>query len=202
MRGFFSFVLLLSLILLLIYSFSYFSPYSFSSDKLILAERIYQLEMNLKENIYEGAKQGALEGLSTYLLTVPEQEFKVSEAKQYIQVAVHEKLSSINSLELEDFEFEIWCGDISKYKMENLRKDILSENKLSICEDCSNLENLNCLEYIYVEFNLETEPGELPELKSLTLGTKKGFFGVSIYSEKFQISSVFQIPKKEVFFNE
>ena len=199
MKGFFSFILLFSLILLIIYSTTYFSnPYSFSTDKLISIERIYQLEMNLKESVWEGAKQGSLDGLSIYLLSHPE-EFNLEEAKQYVKLAVHEKLSSLNSIEFEDFEFELWCGNPSKKSLNNLRKQILLENELLICSNCKKLENLNCMDYLKPNFLLNISPGEFPTLYNIEIGNEKGSFGISIYSEKFQISSVFLLPKEEVF---
>ena len=199
MKGFFSFVLLFSLILLIIHSTSCFSNhYLFSMEKLIPIERIYQLEMNLKESVWEGAKEGSLEGISIYLLSNPEDEFNLENAKQYIKLAVHEKLSSLNSVDFEDFEFELWCGNPSKQSLNNLKKEMLLEDKLLICSNCKKLETLNCMDYLEPNFLLDISPGELPVLYSLRIGNEKGSFGISIYSKKFQISSVFLLPKEEV----
>lgn len=199
MKGFFSFIILFALVLLIIQSSSYFSDSdSFSTDKLIYIERIYQLEMNLKESIEEGAREGAIEGFSLYLLSTPANEFNVDDAEQYVRISVHEKLSSLNSVSLEDFDFSLWCGDPSKKSINNLRKKMLLDDELSTCSNCKLVENLNCVDSIHPDFSLEIEPGELPEFSSLTLGDEEVQFGVSIYSSKFKISSVFLISKEKV----
>ncbi len=199
MKGFFSFVLLFSLIILITHSLFYSNLMSnYSNSKLISIERIYSLEMNLKEVIIGGTREGSIEGLELYLLTTPTKKFNLDEAKQTIKISVHKKLSSLNDLQLEDFKFKLWCGDPTSNSLTLLRKKMLIENKLLLCSNCIELAGLNCIDYIEPKFHLNVEPGELPPISSTKLGTDEGFFGISIYSSKFSISSAFLIPKYEV----
>lgn len=199
MKGFFSFVVLLSLVLVIIHSFSYNQlSKNFDSSTLISLERIYQLEMNLKESLLEGVRQGSIEAIQIYLLTTEPSSFNLEEAKYYVKLYSYEKILSLDEMNFEDFEFFFWCGNPTEYELKKLRKEILIFQELLLCSNCHSLDNYNCIDYLDVDFILDVEEDQLPELNSISIGNKNGFFGVSIYSKKFGLSSVFLIPKQEV----
>ncbi|MFA5050286.1 MAG: hypothetical protein WC501_04730 [Candidatus Micrarchaeia archaeon] len=198
MKGFFSFILLLCIILILIEARIYsIKSESFPYNELISVERAYGIEMNLKEQFFEGARQGANEGFTLYLLS-KEAGFDEEEAEFFVKMKIIEKTSNLGDMQLEDFKFRIWCGNVFDFELENLMKGMLLEKSAEICNGCAVAEGLNCFEYIEVDFMLEDMPGMGPSIHSISLGNRKGDFGVSIYSEKFKIAQAFKIPKKEV----
>ena len=210
-RGFFSVLFLLAIAFLIIHSFLYFENFQSSYNenvenyRILTMERIYQFEMNLKETTVIGTKEGSKEGLATYLISLPEDEdFNVEDAKKVIKIFVNEKMSMINGAsQINDFSYEIWCGNPRKIEIEELKKKIIEKKNIVNCKNCHKVDELlYCTKYINVNFNEDVENGENPSLSSASIGNNKGTFGISIYSEKFNVDSVFKIPKQEVDFLE
>ncbi len=199
MKGFFSFILLLCIFLILIESkIYYFNTRSFDYSQLIAIERAYGNEMNLKEQFFEGSRIGANEGLEIYLLS-KEAGFRKNEAELMVKIKIIEKISMLSDAEIEDFKIKIWCGNPFDFELEKLMEEMFSENKLKVCNGCAVAENFNCFEFIDIQFSDESFLySNVPLIKYIKLGNRNGNFGISLYSEKFQIAQAFKIPEKEV----
>lgn len=192
MKGFLSFLLLFSIVLILIAVYTQISLIHFDKTSLITIERIYSLEMNLKQLVNLGSKEGAKEGLLVYSATA--NKFESEDAETMMKVHIINKLSLVNSIHYDDFSFILWCGNPSDYDLILIRKKMLDENSLLSCTNCISASEYSCTDFIDI-IPIEYSTDSISSFK-IKIGNNKGIFGGSIYSEKFKISSAFPITEE------
>lgn len=200
MRGYLSFLLVLS-IMAAILSFMHAFPslHSNSDYRAIEAERTNAVSMNVKESII----------LSTsYWLRASAEDFDSTPRKKTgmekverelaIRQGILEGWALLSAHEFNpDFEVELWCGPVGVGTKEALSVQMVEKGKALLCPGCMPLFFSVCMEYIQVM--QAGIPGEKDSVR-LAAPSLPGMFGVvgaSIYSPKYGTANVVYIPVSE-----
>lgn len=200
MKGYFTFVLVFISVILVLNSFeNYALNASQSHAKQISIERAYQIQLNVKEAMLEAARSGAQAGLEEYVLTHPEDEFDIAEAREAARKKALELVSRLDGWEFDpDFETALWCGYTGEMEIERLKRRMLDEGRLAICNECSRISYQECGNFVNVDI------GTGGKIASVWLGANnpmnpldEGLVGVSIYSGKFGVSGAGFLPQSE-----
>jgi hypothetical protein len=206
MKGYFSFLLVLA-ILLCIYAF--LSPlgqlHASSDSRAIEAERTNSLSMDAK---------GALELSTSYWMrtsasaydSLPEDEKNPAEREAAIKAGILSGWMLLSQHEFSpDFEVEFWCGQISADTKGELSSRMRGEGRVLRCNGCLPLESPSCAAYVHLEQKSPYGAGaaDRAQLKGTAGAAASSLFrhfgavGASIYSEKFNTSNVVYFPTTE-----
>lgn len=185
MRGYTSFILVSLLVSVLIVSAnSYSIILNKNKSDFLGAEALYQDSMNLKQVAEEAIFSGAQKGLEYYIYTLPVNEIpNPLEAKKFAEIGAYTELAN---LDLDSAS--LWCGFTEKSESAQLKKEMIQQQKTLICSDCKLILDLSCMDFISVEISPEFQ------LEKITLEKdeiyRKGRVGISVYSKKFNVSSI------------
>lgn len=205
MRGYLSFLLVLSILLCL---FAFLSPlpelHASSLSRAIEAGRMNSMSMNAKEALSLSTSYWMRTSASAYDL-LPEDEKGPAGREAAIKAGILSGWALLAAHDFpEEFEVEFWCGQINAGTKEGLSEEMLESGQPLPCPGCSSLPSPACAEYIHLEQQAPYGPGivDRVQLKGspAPLQVPFGHFGAvgaSIYSPKFNISNVVYFPTTE-----
>ncbi len=201
MKAYISFILVFASLLILLYSFeASTNSNSIDLSRSLAVNRIFATELNIKENVIEAARTGAIEGFLAYsALAIPTDTFNMEDAKKAAKAGAYAKIASLNLHSFSnDMDIKLWCGMPSESGMRDLRDRMLLAKQAQVCDSCTYVTVPLCVDFISVNIvEVEKDDGtktfDLASIK-LTDENNEGFFGVSIYSKQYGISSVSYIP--------
>ncbi len=195
MRGYLSFLLVLS-IMLCVFSFMQILPSlnSVSEYKAIEAERTNSLSMNIKETILLSTSYWLRTSALLYD-SLPEAEKNPEERELAIKAGILAGWAILSNHPFsEDFEVELWCGQINYNIKEQLSEEMLAQGKVLSCSGCSPLSSIECANYIQVSQKASDTETDKVSLKAGNMGV----VGASIYSKKYGTANVLYIPPTQV----
>ncbi len=203
MRGYVSFLLVLAaLAILAILAGAYSNSKSLNFSKAIALERADQLSLDAKRAMLTAAKYGAIAGFAGYAAEIMAsgggQAFNPNEAKERVKDGVIASLALLDFAEEEDYEISLWCGEIAgESGLDSIAEQTLRAGSPEMCDACK--PTSLCRDYVDVEIISGSSFANLG-LGSRNLGENPKIFGITIYSEKFNISKVSYIPTSEKIF--
>ncbi|MBD3390234.1 hypothetical protein GF415_04765 [Candidatus Micrarchaeota archaeon] len=199
MKGYFSFLLVLSILVCI---FAFLSPlpqlHSESDYAAIEAERTNSVSMNVKEVLILSTSYNLRAAAEAYDLTHPEENNPV-ERELAIKAGILSGWVLLSQHQFDqDFDVEFWCGYINKGTKEELSEEMVKEGKVLSCPGCTGTFPLDCVSF------LQLDQKELPEEKDRVRlagpAPPPAFFGAvgaSIYSPGYKTANVVYVPLSE-----
>lgn len=173
-------------------------------SKAIALERMEQLSLDVKRTMLTAAKYGAITGFLEYSAEVYSTRglsaFDPNKAKERIRERVITSFALVDFSQEQDFKISLWCGEISdKSELNEIAKHSLKNAAPERCANCKHI--IMCKEFVDAEIiaDLENQKFAIANLGlgSRNLGESPKIFGITIYSQKFNISKVSYIPTSE-----
>jgi hypothetical protein len=200
MRGYLSFLLVLA-IMAALFAFLHGLPalYSGSDYRAIEAERTYSVSMNVKEAIALSTSYW-LRASAYEFDSTPREETGTEDVERELAIrqGILEGWALLTGHEFsQDFEVELWCGQISETTREELSRQMMENKGVALCPGCTSLDSPLCMEYIQV---IQGEPlagNDSVRLAAPSLPGRFGVVGASIYSPKYGTANVVYIPVSE-----
>ncbi len=202
MRGYFAFLVVFASVFLLIALYQSSSYANFNKAKNIAIEQNYQFQLNVKYSLLEAADQGTKKALFEYMLLHLGEPINPKDMQDFVSTQAFESMKKVaaSTSELDNgYDIVIWCGYTNDNELAELKKQMVTENKALICDECLTIEAEECKEF--VNFDVDATNGQF---SYLWLGAnkpldffKKGVVGVSIYDKKFAVSGAGYIPQSE-----
>lgn len=199
MRGYLSFLLILSIMVCI---FAFLSPlpalHSNSDYAAIEAERTNSISMNVKEAILLSTSYWLRTSALAYD-SIPEEEKNPVERELAIKAGILSGWTLLSAHQFsEDFEVQLWCGHITADTKEELSKQMAESGNVLLCTGCQPIYSPSCADFIQVDQK------ELPEEKDkVRLASSSPFpiffgaVGASIYSPKYGTANVVYVPLTE-----
>jgi hypothetical protein len=208
MRGYFSFLLVLAILLCL---FAFLAPlgqlHASSQSRAIEAERANSVSMDAKGALALSTSYWMRTGASAYD-SLPEAEKNPAEREAAIKAGILSGWALLHMHEFldasDEFEVEFWCGQITRDTKAELSGEMLDSGSVLLCDGCLPLSNPACAAYVHLEQQAPYGSGaeDRVQLKGPSgaqvpaFGTF-GAVGASIYSGKFGIANVVYFPTTE-----
>ena len=199
MRGYLSFLLVLSIMVCI---FAFLAPFpnlhSNSDYAAIEAERTNSISMNVKEALMLSTSYWLRTSALAYD-SLPEEEKNPVERELAIKAGILSgwALLSAHSFS-EDFEVQLWCGHITADTKEDLSKQMIESGSVLSCTGCQPMYSPSCAEFIQVDQKeLPEEMDKVRLASSSPLPTFFGAVGASIYSPKYGTANVVYVPLTE-----
>ena len=210
MRGYVTFILVFSAVILLLLSIEALTY----SDKTNLTQaiafsRVSKIDLNVKESLIELARQGANSGLNAYiikkqieaaekcigLVACPPPEYDQREAEFWVNSFTYSNILELENQSFADnVEVKFWCNNKIILNSVNLQKSMLDFNSALKCPSCLDINF--CSNMITSRVDVLTGYHILPELKyvQLTDSTREGIIGISVFDKKYKSVSIGYIP--------
>src|SRR3989338_4010110 len=104
MRAYVTFILVFAALVILIYSFeAAVNSSSLNLSKPAAVNRIFHTELNIKENVIEAARSGAVESFVAYsIVAIPTDTFNIKDAKKAAKLGAYAKIASLDLYEFSD----------------------------------------------------------------------------------------------------
>lgn len=202
MKGYAAFLLVLAaLAALAALAGAYGESKSLNFQKAIALERAEQLSLDAKRSMLLAAKYGAAAGFLEYLAEIAASggamAFDMQEARERIRLGAITSLSLVHAGDV-DFEASLWCGEIfGNSELNRIAESSLAQGKPLSCPTCRPLPL--CKDFIEVDVLSNSSFANLA-LGSANLGSTPRIFGITLYSQKFNLSKVAYIPTSEKIF--
>ncbi len=208
MNGFVSFVLVFVgfAIVLLILSVNISTNYSMQIE----IKKVHSLELDIKNTLLDLASNGANKAVRNYVneklaesaITGKPPKFDTNEMKDKAKIAAHEEMAKASGLVHTNPKVNIWCGFANERDLQDLRDTVLENKRPLLCNDCFEISDEACKEFVHVELKMNYEKpldsnAEI-SLWSEAQAGRNGIIGISIYSEKPEIADFSYIPINEV----
>lgn len=199
MRGYLSFLLVLSIMVCI---FAFLAPFpqlhSTSDYAAIEAERTNSISMNIKEAIILSTSYWLRASAFGYD-SAPTEEKNPVERELAIKAGILSGWTLLSAHQFsEDFEVELWCGHINSGTKQGLSKEMVEEGRVISCTGCQPLYSPGCTEFIQLHQKETPEGRDRVRLTSSSpLPTYFGAVGASIYSPKYGTANVVYIPLME-----
>ena len=199
MRGYLSFLLVLSIMVCIFVFLAPFPELHANSDyAAIEAERTNSISMNIKETIILSTSYWLRTSAYAYD-SAPSEEKNPVERELAIKAGILSGWTLLHNHQFsEDFEVQLWCGHITADTREGLSKQMLEEGSILPCNGCQPLYSPVCTEFIQLDQKeLPDEEDKVRLASSSPLPTFFGAVGASIYSPKYGTANVVYIPLTE-----
>ena len=207
MRGYISFLLVFASVAIILAVLSTTTRASINHAKEIELQKMYYLEIDIKDTLLGLAKQGANRGAKEYIaeqvekaaITETPLDIDIPELKKRARKAAFEDIQKMAAFEFDEtYDVKMWCGfpTYNKELKEDFAQKMVDEKRALICNDCHDLTNELCEEFIWIEtptIDFENPLNSIVDLKLFKSSSKLAVFGVSIYSK--ERASISYIPK-------
>jgi hypothetical protein len=212
-KGYFSFLLVLILVaIILIILQANLESRKYTQTEALQLKRMQAISTNVKEVIHELARQGANDALKEYLIVVAANNGR--QDAELLKALMKEQISGKLSLLAdypfsEDYQVYVWCSNSKLQDDQNIINPlaglIKSERnvRFSVIKDGTySISDPTCKEVIQDE-RLTIEPGTkiltMADIPPFKLGSKSAntfnqVIGISIYSQKFNMSGIYFFP--------
>ncbi len=206
MRGYISFLLVFASVAIILAVLSATTRTSINHAKEIELQRMYYLEIDIKDTLLGLAKQGANRGAKEYIaeqvekaaITETPLDINIPELKKRAQKAAFEDIQKMAAFEFnEPYDVKMWCGSPTFNEInKEFAQKMVEEKRALICNDCHDVTNELCEEFIWIEtptIDFKNPLNSIVDLKLFKSSSKLAVFGVSIYSK--ERASISYIPK-------
>ncbi|MBS3067347.1 hypothetical protein J4450_01480 [Candidatus Micrarchaeota archaeon] len=160
---------------------------------------MHSLELDIKNTALDLAKIGAERAVKDYIKenVAIGKPPNINEAKAMARLRAHDEIKKLANLKDDTFDFKIWCGFVDETELRNLRDKMLKERNSLTCNECFEIENIACAEFIQVDASIDRENADgSATVQFWKESLDNGVIGISIYS--FEMASVSYIPASEV----
>ncbi|MFP3949837.1 MAG: hypothetical protein ACLFUZ_01955 [Candidatus Micrarchaeia archaeon] len=199
MKGYFSFLLVLS-IMVCMFAFLSLLPrlHSASDYAAIEAERTNSVSMNIKESLILSTSYNMRAAAEAYDLA-PKEEKNPVERELAIKAGILSGWALLSQHQFDrDFDVEFWCGYINKGTKESLSRQMTEEEKVLPCPGCAGPFPMDCGGFIQLDQKETAE--ERDRVRLAGPAPPPAFFGAvgaSVYSPRYKTANVVYLPLSE-----
>ncbi len=199
MKGYFSFLLVLSIMVCM---FAFLSPlprlHSDSDYAAIEAERTNSVSMNIRESLILSTSYNMRAAAEAYDLA-PKEEKNPVERELAIKAGILSGWELLSQHQFDrDFDVEFWCGYINKETKEGLSRQMIEEGKVLPCQGCAGIFPMDCVGFI--QLDQKEAPEEKDRVRLAGPAPPPAFFGAvgaSVYSPRYKTANVVYLPLSE-----
>ncbi len=199
MKGYITFLLVFAGIAVILATISIMTQNRINHARAIELEKMYYLELDVKNTLLDLAKQGANEAIRKYIAEETAKALILKkplyldkeEMVRRAQAGAHDEMKKIREFDFgPEYGVIAWCGSTTDEELGRLASRIYASKRAHACAECTGIEDEGCKDYIQVHLDDEGSSAQVQFLKS---GPVPGIIGVSVYSTA-ELASASYIP--------